>query len=144
MAELSKGKQHCGPSGLRNVQQAPDSDTIFPETQVAAAPESEYGGHDADVPEEDLALMAKLSCSKPAGGPTQPSTSSQLLVRPSSATTERFNPFARLNPNKTLPKEDTPAVKPPVHPDTAVPSAEPPGNGTSYQGMGTKANAYVG
>jgi hypothetical protein len=137
MAELPEGRQHCGPSKLRNVQQAPDSDTVVPETQLKA---DQYGIEYEDLDDEDLAVLARNSVKKPAGStatsgqaPTAPFQTAPF-VRPGTAKIEEPKIWSRQAPNKTLPKEGASAVKSPVHPDTVVPSVEPPAQEIPHQG----------
>ncbi|KAJ4371672.1 hypothetical protein N0V86_008225 [Didymella sp. IMI 355093] len=137
MAELPEGRQHCGPSKLRNVQQVPDSDTVVLETQLKA---DQYGIEYEDLDDEDLAVLARNSVKKPAGStatsgqaPTAPFQTA-LFVRPGTAKIEEPKIWSRQASNKTLPKEGASAAKFPVHSDTVVPSVEPPAQEIPRQG----------
>jgi hypothetical protein len=143
MAEPSKGKHHYGASKLRHVQRPPDSNMVAPEIQLATAPESDYGGgDDVDISAEDLALMEKLSTKKHAGSLTAPSQARAApaqtgpFTRPASAKTEEPKVFARQAFHQAPPKRNESAVKPPVHPDTAIPSVETSSKEDRHQGTG--------
>ncbi|KZM26128.1 hypothetical protein ST47_g2723 [Ascochyta rabiei] len=123
MAELSKGKQYATnhrPSGLRHVQQVPDSDFEVPETQLEASqPDS------IDILPDDADFLACNQVKRSSHHILLPQTFG--VDKPSSATIVEpafsFEPIKRAL-NKTPPQQNAPALQPSTHPDAAVLSIE--------------------
>lgn len=121
MAEDSTGKQPVKthkPSRLNQVQQAPESDTVISEAQLAVD-EDDPEHEDCDDPEA-LALIARCTIKKPGGSATAPSQASAnlsqsvTLTRPSSAKSTDFT-FLTATFNKAPYSIHAPTVKPSFH-----------------------------
>ncbi|KAF2624602.1 hypothetical protein BU25DRAFT_461123 [Macroventuria anomochaeta] len=150
MTGFSKGKQPTKtfrPSQLRNMQQVPDSDAVVPEMQLEA-PHSPYGPEFEDeLDDETLATIERLAFKSSASvkASSQPSLALPQtfgIAKPGSAPCEvpfSFG-FAKRTTNKT-PKEDAPALRPSIHPDTVIPSIEPADNGAPKQDVSTTSAA---
>ncbi|KAJ4358802.1 hypothetical protein N0V95_002724 [Ascochyta clinopodiicola] len=134
MAELSKGKQHATnlkPSGLRHVEQVPDSDFEIPETQLDA-----FQTDLIELNSDDATFLALNQVKRSSQHLLLPETFG--VDKPSSATI--VNPAFSFEPtklalNRTPPKQNAPASQPSDQPDDVVLSIDHDDSGAHKQGM---------